>query len=476
MTSTHRDGRSGRFALHARRTQFARRRTHAPLWRALTIGFGLACATSGRPLHAQTVRDSAAAQIRVDSARIATAIARIRDAAQRGSAALAAARASRDLAIARAAARGHAAPLSLSAGLSEAPAANLDQGNLRLEVGRDFMTGPRRRAERALADVDVLAADAALAALARRLDASFVRDVMRAAGAQRIAERLASEDQVLVGADAGVRGRFAVGEARYVEVLRVRTERLRVQSDRSSALAESRTARARLLASLPDAAGRDALDSALLALSAADGGAWRSLLPVAPSLDSLVALSAEAQHGAIDVERASRERALSAAEQKPQVNAFAGIQRIGQANNGPTFGPSIGLTVSLPFTAAHANRLATRAAEQRVTTASRARDAARVAVVARLSAGLERYAAARSRLDAFDAALLRGAREERESALAAYRTGSLTLLELLDFERALSRAETEHTRALMDAIDAWADLMGADESGALGSPAADARR
>ncbi|HCT57123.1 MAG TPA: hypothetical protein DGD08_07905, partial [Gemmatimonas aurantiaca] len=75
----------------------------------------------------------------------------------------------------------------------------------------------------------------------------------------------------------------------------------------------------------------------------------------------------------------------------------------------------------------------------------------------------ERYSAARERLDAFDAALLRGARDERESALAAYRTGSLSLLELLDFERALSRAEIERIRALVDAADAWADLLGADE-------------
>ena len=54
--------------------------------------------------------------------------------------------------------------------------------------------------------------------------------------------------------------------------------------------------------------------------------------------------------------------------------------------------------------------------------------------------------------------------EERESALAAYRTGSLSLLELIDFERALSRAEIERIRALIDAADALADLFGDDEA------------
>lgn len=469
MTSTHCDGPRGTFASYSYCAHHAALYARTSLWYALVVSAGIACVANRRPLHAQPARDGAVAQALPDSVRIADAVARVRDAAQRGSVALSAARAARDLAVARAAARGHAAPLSLSAGLSEAPAANLDQGNLRLELGRDLLTGPKRHAERALADVDVLAADADLAATARQLEAALVRDVVHAAGALRIAERLASEDQVLVGADAGVRGRFAVGEARYVDVLRVRTERLRVQSERSSALAESRAARARLRVLLTADSARGALDAALLTLANADGNAWRSLLSPPPSLDSLVALSAAVQIGAIDIERAARERALSALEMKPQVNAFAGIQRIGQANNGPTLGPSLGVTVSLPFTAATANRLTARATEQRVATARRARDATRTDVMSHLSAALERYAAARSRLDAFDAALLRGAREERESALAAYRTGSLTLLELLDFERALSRAETEHTRALMDAIDAWADLMGAEDLGAPGS-------
>ena len=69
------------------------------------------------------------------------------------------------------------------------------------------------------------------------------------------------------------------------------------------------------------------------------------------------------------------------------------------------------------------------------------------AVRARIAAAAERYAAARERLAVFDAALLRGAREERESALASYRTRGLSLLELLDFERALARAEIDRVRA-----------------------------
>jgi outer membrane protein TolC len=270
---------------------------------------------------------------------------------------------------------------------------------------------------------------------------------------------------VLLGADEGVRGRFSVGQARYVDVLRVRTERLRVQTERSSALAESRAARAVLLAPLRADSARRQVQAVIDSLTADPGDAWRALLPVALPLDSLIALTEAVQLGGVDAERARRERELVLAEQRAQVNAYAGIQRIGQANDGPTLGPSFGVSVSLPFTAARGNRLALGAADQRIVTATASSEAARAEARARAEAGLERYTAARARLETFDAALLRGAREERESALAAYRTGSLTLLELLDFERALARAEIERIHALVDAADAWADLMGAEEAG-----------
>lgn len=422
-------------------------------------------ASPPRHLRAQEPIDSARVRITADSIRVGRSLDRVRAAARASSATLRAARANVDLAAARAAAAGAATPAFVSAGLSEAPSSNLDQGNLRLEVGRDLMTGVRRRAERALADVDVRAATIAVSLEERRLDGVVLRDAIRAAGARRIALRLVAEDQLLAGAEDGVRGRFSVGQARYVDVLRVRTERLRVQTDRSASIADARAARAGLTAVLVGSEAAATLDAALDTL-AGDGlvDAWRALLPALPSLDSLVALTDEARLATVVDARTNATRALVMAEQRPQVSAYAGIQRIGQANNGPTLGPSFGVTVSLPFTAARSNRLTLVAASQGIATAGIVRDAALAQVRARLDAARERYSAARDRLGVFDAALLRGARDERESALAAYRTGGLSLVELLDFERALSRAEIERIRALVDAADAWADLLGADES------------
>ena len=439
-------------------------RTPLFVLRRLAAIVAFAASFASERLPAQEPTDSARVRIALDSARVSRALERVRAAARAGSPALRAARANVDLATARAAAAGAVTPAFLSAGLSEAPASNLDQGNLRFEVGRDLMTGPRRRAERMLADIDVRAATIAVSLEERRLEGVVLRDAVRAAGARRIALRLAAEDQLLAGAEDGVRGRFSVGQARYVDVLRVRTARLRVQTDRSANIADARGARASLAAMLAGSDAMAALD-AVIDTIAGDGlgEAWRALLPSLPSLDSLVAQSDAARLAEVGAARTDAARALVLAEQRPQVSAYAGIQRIGQANNGPTLGPSLGVTVSLPFTAARSNRLALAAASQSIATARVARDASLSEARGRLDAARERYSAARERLETFDAALLRGARDERESALAAYRTGSLSLLELLDFERALSRAEIERTRALVDAADASADLLGADE-------------
>jgi outer membrane protein TolC len=89
----------------------------------------------------------------------------------------------------------------------------------------------------------------------------------------------------------------------------------------------------------------------------------------------------------------------------------------------------------------------------------------------RLAAVRLEYDAARTRLASYDAALLVAAEEERQSALAAYRAGDLSLLELLDFERALARTTIDRWRSWLRAATAYAALLGdgSDTLGALGA-------
>jgi outer membrane protein TolC len=371
--------------------------------------------------------------------------------------AVAAAQADVAHATARREAAGAPASWFVSAGAAEVPDANFDEGNLRLEVGRDILPDGRRAAERALADADLAHATALLAGATRRADAQLVRAASRALGWELIRRRRAAQDSLLVVAEDAVRVRFAAGDARYLDVLRLRTERLRVTSALAAAQAEVHGGEASLLALATDAADR----SRLLAAAAAerDSAFLPDSLPSLPSLDSLGATATAvvlAQSRLLRV-RAERERDL--AERRAQGNAFAGIQRIGQANGGPTLGPTLGITLSLPFLNPGITRRVRAAADSGVRAAEAVMLAVKAATTARLAAAGARYTGARERVAVYDAALLRGARAERDVALENYQSGTLSLLELLDFERALVDAEVGRLESLLDAADAWADLL-----------------
>jgi cobalt-zinc-cadmium efflux system outer membrane protein len=397
------------------------------------------------------------------SAQEAPATNALREAVQRTNPELAARRAAVAAARARVLATGYGDPLALSTEVEEVPdAVNLAGASVRVEVGREFMAGGRRDAARALAATDVRAADASLAAAAARLDATVLRSLTAAAGWSAIARRLAAEDSLLVGAEEALTSRFSVGEARYVDVLRLRTERLRVQGDRAGALAEARAARVALHGLLGPVAGRDALiDDAT-----AETGPRLVTLPPAPAPDSLLARSSAVLIAQAAVERARAGRTLTAAQQRPRFSGAVGLQRFGADEGGAgRMGVTLGGSMTLPSTARRASQAALASADAEIAAAMAELDATVGAVRAELAAALERYESARLRLSAFDAALLRGARDEREAALAAFRTGELSLIELLDFERALARAETERLRSMLDAADALADLYAAGTGG-----------
>jgi cobalt-zinc-cadmium efflux system outer membrane protein len=387
------------------------------------------------------------------------AVAALREAVQRSSPELSARRAAVEAAQARVHAAGLGDPAALSAEVEEIPGGvDLTGASVRVEVGKEFVSRSRREAARTLAGTGVRSAEAALAAAGARLDAAVLRSLTAAAGWSAISRRIAAEDSLLVGAEEALRARFSVGEARYVDVLRLRTERLRVQGERADALAEARAARVALQGLLGPAAGRDALiDDAI-----AETAPRLATLPPAPDPDTLLARSGAVRIADAAVERARASRALTAAEQRPRLSGAVGLQRFGADEGGAgSVGPTLGGSVTLPFTARRANQASLAAADREIATAVAERDAGIAAVRAALAAALERYEAARARLSMFDSALLRGAREEREAALASFRTGDLSLIELLDFERALARAETERLRSLLAAADALADLLAA---------------
>jgi cobalt-zinc-cadmium efflux system outer membrane protein len=177
-----------------------------------------------------------------------------------------------------------------------------------------------------------------------------------------------------------------------------------------------------------------------------------------PSLDSLLAASPAVLRAEAEMTRARAASAVVQSEFRPRIAATVGAQRFVE-DGISTVGPLLGFAVTLPFTANRARRTARAADERRIALAETGLSFVRAQVRAALAAAHTRYESARERLAVYDAALLRGAREERESALAAYRDGELSLLELLDFERAIAHADIERVRARAEAVAAYADLI-----------------
>lgn len=403
-----------------------------------------------------------------DPALVQRLVARVQDMARTNDPGLRAQRADIDAQRATVGAAGFASPLTAAVTLSETPRGQFDQGNVGVAISRSLRQAPRLRAERRLSADELLRRQSQLTTAERAVRWAVVADLAHAVIARVTDARLLAEARYLAAGEDGVRARFGVGDAPYSSVLRVRTERLRVQSDRADIASDYRGALLALAGRVQDGRLADgdvytslgAVVDSLVAAAAPD--VWISTLPAqldSAALDSLVEQAAWVQEALSRLARARSDSALSAAMRMTQIESTLGIQRVGQANGGAALGPTLGVSVSLPFTAAAANRAASAAAVASIGAAERVVQSARMASRAEVRERLARFDAARSRLALYDDALLRGAREEREAALSAFRTGGLSLLELIDFERALTRADIGRLTAIADVITAYADLL-----------------
>jgi outer membrane protein TolC len=403
------------------------------------------------------------------AAQDSTQLDRLRTVLVARSLALAALRADTAAAAAQTDATGFAAPAALALEVEEVPDGVdvSEAGSIRLGVSRELLSGARRRARREVAQVEEEESRLALGAAERQVRASADHALLRAIGERLASRRLAAEDTLLTLAEDALRIRFEVGEARFVDVLRLRTERLRVQSALAGAAAASRVARLQVLAigghSLAVRPGAQDSLAALLdsVIARPDPRLFEEPLPPAPSVDSLIQSSPALHRSALAVRRAEAARSLAVVEQRPALSAGLGIQRFGEEAGGHAIGPTLELGLSLPFTSGRSNRLQREAADLAIAAAQAAHVATLGDTQGELIAARERYEGQRERLALYDRALLRGAREERESALVAYRSGDLSLLELLDFERALAQSELDLLRGRITASAALAELYGA---------------
>lgn len=454
------------------------RRIVAALAIGTAIGLTVICVPIAAHAQSGVVSGTATATADTSVAVDTSTVAALHAAILRSNPDLTARRAALDAARARLNAAGFAAPSVLSLEAEDIPGGvNLAHaGSARITVDHEFLSGSRRSAARSLASADVAVVSADLYAAERRVTAVGTQALTRAAGWAAIARRLEDEDSTLSAAQISLRVRFATGGARYVDVLRLRTERLRVETEQAAAVTEARIARqalealvgrsdavspatAAFLDSLVSVRERSVVAPPIATHGSAGQAVQTALLPPAPDVDSLLVAAGVTRSANAAVAQARAANRFIIANQRPRLTGFVGAQRFLGDNGNFTLGPVVGGSISLPFTARRAYATAQAAAQSDVNAALAERTATLSSVRSDLLAARARYEAARARLAVYNAALLTGAREERESALAAYRAGTLTLIELLDFERALARAEIDRLTSQIDAATALTDLL-----------------
>lgn len=370
----------------------------------------------------------------------------VRESSAAGDAALAYARA----AEADAAAAVLQVPVTIGLSAEEIPGgARLDRaGSLVAAAEWTAWRGRSARADRAAAAARSAAFPAWRAVLIDAEVGRVIEQVAILTGARLRRERLRAEAGLLGLIEPLLTSRLSTGSASYLEVLRLRAARLQVAAELSRESAQEAAARSAVLGALREGVARDSASGILERMVAAELleqlAASDSILPPAnprPLIDAILT----AARSAADARLAVRSSSLDAA---------IGIERFG-GGDGWTLGPNLGLRLNVPSPFGGGRRLADAAA------------AGLDAALARLdlaeiqssgAAGIARgdAAAARERLALLSEAVLDGAPQEREAAIAALRSGRISLIELLDFERSLSRAAMERIDAMTDAATATA--------------------
>ena len=338
-------------------------------------------------------------------------------------------------------------PSSLFINAEEVATDALERSNMTLGIDHEFTPAAERRAEVALSQADIRLAEARLNGIQLSLASSLDRVVLATVVNRQITRRLAAEDSLLERAGATLNARFSVGDARYVDVIRLRTERLRVQADLLEA--ESRIARA--TAELRGLVSQDVSIPKVEAIAV-------RLPEISPNIDSLVQNSPAARVAAANELRTRALIDVARARGAHTWRGSLGVQRFPSEDGSSRIGPAIGASVTLPIFNRRAQQLAVDAAALDSAAARLSSQAATTSLISTMRSAYAQIDATKRSISAVNQQLILAAREERESALIAYANRELTLVELLDFERSLSRSEIALLEAYLTAVVVWDEL------------------
>ena len=295
----------------------------------------------------------------------------------------------------------------------------------------------KRRLRREVGDLTVSVAEAQLADVLRQRLADVKRAFYEAVLAANLLElarenRRSYDDLVALN-----QTRFEEGAIAEGELLKVKLERVKFDTAVAQAQLAARQATIKLLALL-DA---EDVDSATPVTG--------DLAFTAAPLD-LNALRAQALQTSTIVQVAERgvglaERriGLEQARVTPEPTPFLGYQRVGPDN-----AILFGVSVPLPLFDRNQGGIARARAEAGLSRTDLTQ--ARIRVLAEVESAFRGWESARDRVVVFERGLLAQADESRAIALAAYQEGAVTLLAVLEAERARTEIRQQYLQALFD--------------------------
>lgn len=349
------------------------------------------------------------------------------------------------------------------AGAFEAPSLSYEVGKLGTPVSRDEhetslrmsqelgAPGARGRAK-SVARTELAIAEATRASLALKLRGDVTRAYRRLQADALSLQRLESLRRTAVDFEQMVSARLRTGGARYLDVLRARSERARIENDAVEALRALREER-RALNSLMAHGPEEPLEPA----------DFLSYVPLADSLQSLLATAMvnrpRLRAAQLEVERSESQVGLARIALMPSASLSAGLDRVPGSDN-PGIGGEISFT--LPF-APWTDRRSRVTEARALSSAATARlEASQREVQLAVRNAFETARSAEQQVRQFDRVLLADAADAIRTATQNYQAGQIDGLELFETLRTFRSIELEYIRALLNYELALTDLLVAE--------------
>ena len=306
----------------------------------------------------------------------------------------------------------------------------------------------QRSKSKSVARVDVNLAESSRKSEALRLRGEVTRAYRHLQADETSVRILGNLARTARDLDAMVNTRLRTGGARYLDVLRARSERVRIENDgieAERALHDDQRVLNSLMGQAPDEP-----------ISASDSLAY---VPLSDSLDTVLQLALSSRPrmlaARLGVERGRADLALARSGRLPVTSLSAGLDRV-PGSDRPGFGGEV--SFSLPFAPWSDRRARVREVNATSVGAQARLEAVQREVDLAIRNAYGTARAAETQVQQFDRYLIADAADAIRTAIQNYQAGQIDGMELFETLRTFRAIHLEHVRALLNYELALTDL------------------